>query len=387
MNSEGESACRPRARDLGIVLGQLPCGPLNAITDVEGVRVGHCTLIRGEGNLVPGQGPVRTGVTAILPHGGNVYRDKVAAGVDVINGYGKCVGLPQLVELGQLESPVLLTSTLNTWRVADALLDWVLERNPDIAITTSTVNVVVGECHDGYLNDAQGRHVGREHVYRALREARSGPVAEGAVGAGTGMSAFEFKGGVGTSSRCAPQESGGFTVGVLVVSNFGSREQLLVGGVPVGMELPRRDVGAVSQVGGGSIMMVLATDAPLTSRQLARVARRAAAGLARTGSIHTHGSGDFVIAFSTTNRQGHDDRAVERGQALAAHRHEVMNPLFQAAAEATEEAIINSLLRAETVVGRDGHTREALPIGALVEIMRRYGRPEVGREWLLRNGE
>ena len=387
MDSEEQSVRRPRARDLGIVLGRMPCGALNGITDVEGVRVGQCTLIRGEGKLVPGEGPVRTGVTAVLPHGGNVYRDKVAVSVEVINGYGKCVGLPQLVERGQLESPILLTSTLNTWRVADALVDWTLERNPDVAITTSTVNVVVGECHDGYLNDAQGRHVGREHVYSALEEADSGPVKEGAVGAGTGMSCFEFKGGVGTSSRCIPQQAGGFTVGVLVVSNFGSREQLLIGGVPVGTELPKRDDDPAPQTGGGSIMIVLATDAPLTARQLTRVARRAAAGLARTGSIHTHGSGDFVIAFSTTNRQRHDDLEPIRAQTLVADRQSVMNPLFQAAAEATEEAVINSLLRAQSVVGRDGHAREALPIGALVEIMRRHGWPEVGREWLLRDGE
>jgi len=378
-----ESIQRPRARDLGITLGHLPCGPLNAITDVEGVRVGHCTLIQGEGKLVPGRGPVRSGVTAILPHGGNPYREKVAAGVSIINGYGKCLGLPQIMELGQLESPILLTSTLNVWLVADALLEWTLERNRDIAITTSTVNVVVGECHDGYLNDAQGRHVRREHVYQALEEARSGPVIQGAVGAGTGMSAFEFKAGVGTSSRCTPDESGGFTVGVLVVSNFGSREQLVIGGVPVGLALPKSDPRLPPRSDGGSVMIVLATDAPLTSRQLTRIARRAAAGLARTGSTHSQSSGDFALAFSTTNRHLHDGRSWLRTQEMVAERDHVMNCLFKAAVEGTEEAVIDSLLQAHTMVGRDGHISEALPIGPLVEVMRRHGWPEVGRRWSL----
>ncbi|MFH1927791.1 MAG: P1 family peptidase [Chloroflexota bacterium] len=378
-----ESTQRPRSRDLGITLGRLPCGSLNAITDVEGVLVGHCTLIQGEGKLVPGRGPIRTGVTAILPHGRNPYREKVAAGVDIINGYGKCVGLPQIMELGQLESPILLTSTLNVWLVADALLEWSLERNPDIAITTSTVNVVVGECHDGYLNDAQGRHVRREHVYQALEEARSGPVVQGAVGAGTGMSCFEFKGGVGTSSRCTPDESGAFTVGALVVSNFGTREQLVIGGVPVGLALPSSDLATPPLPDGGSVMIVLATDAPLTSRQLTRIARRAAAGLARTGSTHGQGSGDFAIAFSTTNRHPHDGESWLRTQEMVAERAHVMNCLFQATVEATEEAVIDSMFQAHTIVGRDGHVREALPIGPLVELMHRHGWPEVGRKRLL----
>jgi len=377
-----ESTQRPRARDLGITLGRLPCGPLNAITDVDGLRVGHSTLIQGEGKLVPGQGPIRTGVTAILPHGGNLYREKVAAGVDIINGYGKCVGLPQIMELGQLESPILLTSTLNVWLVADALLEWTLERNPDIAITTSTVNVVVGECHDGYLNDAQGRHVRREHVYQALEEARSGPVVQGAVGAGTGMSCFEFKGGVGTSSRSTPDESGAFTVGALVVSNFGTREQLVIGGVPVGLALPKSDLATPPLPDGGSVMIVLATDAPLTSRQLTRIARRGAAGLARTGSTHGQSSGDFAIAFSTTNRHPHDGNSWLRTQEMVAERAHVMNCLFQAAVEATEEAVIDSMLQAHTIIGRDAHVREALPIAPLVELMRRHGWSEVGREWL-----
>ncbi|MBC7261721.1 MAG: P1 family peptidase, partial [Chloroflexi bacterium] len=212
---------RPRARELGIVVGELPTGTWNAITDVEGVLVGHCTLISGHGPLVPGKGPVRTGVTAVLPHGGNIFRDKVAASAHVINGFGKCMGLPQVLELGTLETPVLLTNTLNVGIVADACIQWSLEQNPDIGIATSTVNPVVGECNDGFLNDIQGRHVRAEHVFAALNSAASGPVEEGAVGAGTGMSAFGFKAGVGTASRKLPAAWGAFTVGVLLVANFG----------------------------------------------------------------------------------------------------------------------------------------------------------------------
>jgi len=368
---------RPRARDLGITIGRLPCGSWNAITDVEGVLVGQVTLVSGEGRLMPGKGPIRTGVTAVLPHGGDPFREKVAAGVAIINGYGKCTGLPQISELGVLESPILLTSTLNVPRVADALIDWTLERNPDIAISTSTVNVVVGECHDGYLNDAQGRHVGRQHVFEALEWARSGLPEEGCVGAGTGMSAFEFKAGVGTSSRRLPDEMNGYLVGALVVSNYGRREQLTIAGVPVGLHLPVAGE-QIEEPKGGSVMVILATDAPLTPRQLTRLARRAAVGLARTGSIHGHSSGDFVLAFSTARRFSHDDVGPTFAGEWLVERECLMNQLFEAAAEATEEAVVNSLLRAETMVGRDGHIREAIPISRLVEIMRAYGRDDVG---------
>lgn len=363
---------RPRARDLGIPLGTMAPGPYNAITDVDGVQVGHVTLIRGEGKLVPGQGPVRTGVTAIIPHPGNLFQDKVAAAVHVINGFGKCVGLDQIRELGTLETPILLTNTLNVGLVADAVIEHALSLNPDIGVTTSGVNPVVGECNDGYLNDIRGRHVKREHVLRAIELARPGPVPEGAVGAGTGMSAFAFKGGIGTASRRLSPEGGDFTVGVLVLANFGRREELIVAGVPVGRELS--DLQPRGKQNEGSIIVIVATNAPLSSRQLTRLAKRAGPGLARVGSMGAPGSGDFVIAFSTTNRRPHyPERITARVEHLV-DEGKPMAQLFQACVEATEEAIINALLRAETMVGRDGHTRLALPINRLMAVMEKYGR-------------
>ncbi|MGC8785854.1 MAG: P1 family peptidase [Anaerolineae bacterium] len=363
---------RPRARELGIVVGELPTGTWNAITDVEGVLVGHCTLISGHGLLVPGKGPVRTGVTAVLPHGGNIFRDKVAASAHVINGFGKCMGLAQVLELGTLETPVLLTNTLNVGIVADASIQWSLEQNPDIGIATSTVNPVVGECNDGFLNDIQGRHVRAEHVFAALNLAASGPVEEGAVGAGTGMSAFGFKAGVGTASRKLPAALGAFTVGVLLVANFGRQRNLLVMGVPVGHALASED--NAPGVADGSVMVVSATDAPLAPHQLARLARRACHGLARTGAVASHGSGDFVLAFSTRNRIAHQPSALTRTVELVEDNAPVLDALFLAVIEATEESVYNALLRAETMEGRDGHVREALPIDALVKLLRQYGR-------------
>ena len=362
---------RCRARELGILVGELDSGHCNAITDVPGVRVGHCTLIAGSGALVPGQGPVRTGVTAVLPHGGNVFRDKVAASAHVINGFGKCTGLPQIMELGTLETPILLTNTLSVGQVADAVVQWSVERNGDIGVTTSTVNPVVGECNDGYLNDIQGRHVHLQHVSAALHSACDGPVEEGSVGAGTGMSAFGFKGGVGTASRQLPVSLGAYVVGVLLVANFGRRRDLMILGVPVGRELPG---GREAMSRDGSVMVVVATDAPLAPHQLSRIARRAVHGLARTGSVATHGSGDFVLAFSTTNRIAHQPSALTRCLELVEDNGPVLNGLFYAVIESTEEAVYNALLRAETVEGRDGHVAEALPIAPLVELLRQYRR-------------
>ncbi|MGQ9494416.1 MAG: DmpA family aminopeptidase [Anaerolineae bacterium] len=363
---------RPRAREIGIVVGELPTGTWNAITDVEGVLVGHCTLISGHGPLVPGRGPVRTGVTAILPHGGNLFRDKVAASAHVINGFGKCTGLPQVLELGTLETPILLTNTLNVGIVADACVQWCLERNPDIGITTSTVNPVVGECSDGFLSDIQGRHVHAEHVFAALNAAISGPVEEGSVGAGTGMSAFGFKAGVGTASRRLPASLGAFTVGVLLVANFGRPHDLLVMGVPVGRTLASG--GSSPEAGDGSVMVVIATDAPLVPHQLARLARRAGHGLARTGAVASHGSGDFVLAFSTTHRIAHQPSALTRMVELVEDNAPVLDGLFRAAIEATEEGVYNALLRADRMEGRDGHVREALPVDAVLELLRQYHR-------------
>lgn len=380
---------RQRPRSLGLRLGRLQPGPLNAITDVAGVRVGHVTLWRGEGRLTPGQGPVRTGVTAILPHGGNIFQEKVEAAVHIVNGFGKTVGIPQVQELGTLETPIILTNTLNVGLAADALISHMLKQNPEIGITTGTVNPLVGECNDGFLNDIQGRHVRTEHVWAAIEGATGGPVEEGAVGAGTGMSAFAFKGGIGTASRRVPEEAGGFTVGALVLANFGRRRELEVAGVPVGMELADwmpvpASAGRTAPSGDsrrpaaepppGSVIVTVATDAPLNHRQLGRLARRAAIGLARTGSGAANGSGDFVLAFSTTRRTPHRlDQPVRRVDEFV-DNDRFAGPLFWAAIEATEEAILNALFMANTVVGRDGNTSPALPLDQTIAILRRYGR-------------
>lgn len=369
---------RPRARDIGLRIGALPPGAFNAITDVAGVRVGQTTVSWGDGALTPGKGPARTGVTVILPHSGNLFQDKVPAAIHVINGFGKTTGLAQVEELGTIESPVALTSTLCVGRVADALVTHAIATNPVIGVTTGTFNPIVGECSDAFLNDIQGRHVHEEHVLAAITSASGGPVTEGAVGAGTGMMAFQFKGGVGTASRVIPGERGGWTVGALVLANFGQRRHLVIDGVPVGLaladwreETPER----------GSIMIVIATDAPLLDRGLKRIAKRAGLGLARTGSMGGHGSGDVVIAFSTATsvRIPHEPSArtltieivAENGPVSAASS---IDALFAATIEATEEAILNALFAAVTTVGRDGNTGEGLPIDIVRELLSAHGR-------------
>ncbi|HBY95815.1 MAG TPA: aminopeptidase, partial [Chloroflexi bacterium] len=305
-------------------------------------------------------------------HSGNLFRDKVAGAVHTINGFGKATGFEQIRELGTIETPVLLTNTLNVGLAADALVAFMLRDNPDIGVTTGGVNPVVGECHDGYLSDLRGRHVRAEHVWAALEGAREGPVEEGNVGAGTGTQAFEFKGGIGTASRRTLLNKGGFTVGALVQTNFGRREELTVAGVPAGRELV--DVGRIKKREDGSIMMVVATDAPCSARQLHRLAVRAGFGLARTGSVAAYGSGDFVIAFSTTNRRPQYADTVIAERPRLEDEAGVITALFQAVVESVEEAIINALLRAETLTGRDGNTLFAVPIDRLQEILRRYGR-------------
>jgi len=361
---------RPRVREVGIRIGVLQTGRNNAITDVEGVKVGHATLIRGHGRLEPGKGPVRTGVTAVLPHSGNLFREKVQANVFVLNGFGKSVGLMQIWELGTLETPILLTNTLNVGLVMDALTEYMLEQNEDIGVTTGSVNSVVAECNDSYLNDIRGRHVRHEHVFEAIKSAKDGEVEEGAVGAGTGMSAFDFKGGIGTSSRVLSKDEGGYTFGVLVLSNFGSREDLRMDGVPVGREL--KGFQGEGGEGAGSIITVVATDAPLDARQLGRLAKRAAHGIARTGSYTSQGSGDVIFAFSSRNRIPHYPQgAVLPWEVLS---ETAINPLFRAVVEATEEAIINSMFKARTVVGRDDHVLFEIPIEKVVNIMQKYGR-------------
>jgi len=342
----------------------MPCGLLNAITDVPGVKVGHVTLIAGEGKLEVGKGPIRTGITAIVPDGGNIFAEKVCSAVYVINAFGKSIGLPQVVELGNIETPILLTNTLNVWLVADALVDYMSEQNPG----GYSFNPVVGECNDSFLNDILGRHVKKEHVFSALENATEDSIEEGNVGAGTGMSGFGWKGGVGTSSRSLskePKELGGFTLGVLVVTNTGAARDLRIDGIPIGRHLtPQKQF----QVKCGSIMIIVATDAPLSSRQLGRIAKRAAFGLARTGATASHGSGDFVIAFSTNNRISTSGQQSVTPQGFIAETQ--LSWFFRAVIESTEEAIINSILRAETMVGRDGNTRYGIPIEQVVEILK-----------------
>ena len=377
---------RPRARDCGIHIGTLPIGPFNAITDVGGVRVGHVTLIAGEGPLVPGVGPVRTGVTAIQPHAGDIFMDKVAAAIHTLNGFGEVTGAPQVREMGVIESPILLTGSFNVAHAMDGALEWAMREDPQVGTSNWGPNVIVAECSDMYLSDVRGRAVTAAHAVAAIDAARSGPVAEGGVGGGTGMSCCEFKGGIGTSSRVIAAENGGYTVGALVMSNFGRREHLVIGGVPVGRALvdwePPASVGNPEEL-GTSIIIVLATDAPLDARQLDRLCARAGAGLARAGGLYSTSSGDFVIAFSTANRVPHHPTSRVLTQRLVSESllageswpgRVVISELFQAAAEATEEAILNSLFAAETMIGRDGHVRHALPIGEVVRLMRQYGR-------------
>jgi D-aminopeptidase len=360
---------RPRARELGITVGVFPPGEHNAITDVAGVRVGQTTVSDGVS--------VQTGVTAILPHSGNPYFSRVPAAIHVGNGFGKLLGMTQVRELGEMETPILLTCTLCVWKAADAMVEWMLAR--DGMENVSSLNAIVGETNDAGLNDIRSRPITPEHVVRALESASSGPVEEGAVGAGAGTSAFGWKGGIGTNSRVLPQALGGYTVGVLVQSNFGGILQ--INGAPVGIELGRYPYA--NQVGGredydlatdvqewGSIMIVVATDAPLSGRGLERLARRAIMGLARTGSFASNGSGDYVIAFSTAN-------GVRRSPTGGVHSIDdlangSMSPLFEATVEATEEAIYNSLFKAVTVTS-NGRTVEALPIEATLKILRRYG--------------
>ncbi len=333
----GAETERPRARDLGLAPGVFPPGVLNAITDVAGVRVGHVTLIEGD--------RIRTGVTAILPVEGNLFQNKVSGAVFIGNAFGKLAGSTQVDELGTIETPIILTNTLNVGTAMEAVVAYTL-RHPGNEKVFS-VNALVGETNDGYLNDIRGMHVHREHVLEAIRTAKTGPVAEGSVGGGTGTMCFGWKGGIGTSSRVAR----GLTVGVLVQTNFGG--ELTMGGVPVGRELRRS-----STSGDGSCMIVVATDAPLTPRDLKRLAARAVFGLARTGSSYSNGSGDYAIAFSTS-----------RSQPLGT---DSISPLFQMALEATEESVYNSLLRATTIRSRNA-TAEAIPIDRLREILRKHG--------------
>ena len=313
------------------------------------MTVGHVTLVDGEGPLLDGRGPVRTGVTVILPHDQDMFRHKVTAAVHVVNGFGKAVGFPQVVELGVIESPIALTNTLNTWRVADALIDYLSSKNPGI----HSFNPIVGECNDSFLNDIVGRHVTTKHVTTAISNAVSPNTREGDVGAGTGMTGFGWKGGIGTSSRVCDSPYGQYTVGAITLTNTGDLRELRIDGVQVGRHLLPP---GVSEDSGGSIMMVIGTDTPLTAKQLGRVGRRAALGLGRVGGIASHGSGDFIIAFANSFQRPEIDDAP-------------LTPFFRGAVEATDEAIVNSILMAETMVGRDGNTRHAIPIDDLKSVL------------------
>ena len=370
IKSSPQETKRPRARELGVVVGVLPTGPLNAITDISGVAVGHTTLIRGDN--------IRTGVTAILPHAGNLFREKVPGAVFIGNAFGKLAGSTQVNELGEIETPIMLTSTLSVPRVADATIDYMLALpgNEDV----QSINPLVGETNDGYLNDIRGRHIGREDVFAAIKNARGGKVEEGSVGAGTGTVAFGFKGGIGTSSRKLPASLGGYTVGVLVQTNFGGI--LTINGAPVGRELGKyylkeelssTQASLSDKTADGSIIIVIATDAPIDHRNLQRLAARSMMGLARTGAAGSNGSGDYAIAFSTAPELRIRSTSNGRNQKSNATllSNDAMSPLFLAVIEATEEAIYNSLFRATTMTGR-GHTVEALPIDRTLEILRRH---------------
>ncbi len=364
--SPADAEARPRARELGVPFDGEP-GPRNAITDVKGVEVGHATLISGKGKLEVGKGPVRTGVTAVLPRGRAGASDPVFAGWFSLNGNGEMTGTAWIEESGFLEGPVMLTNTTSVGTVRDGTVKWLaknIKGQQDWALP------VVAETYDGYLNDTLGFHVKAKHVFEALDSARGGAVAEGNVGGGTGMVCFQFKGGIGTASRKLGDKRGGWTVGVLVQANFGLRRQLRIAGVPVGREITE---GAIRRKEAGSIIIVVATDAPLLPHQLKRLARRASLGLARTGSVSGNGSGDLFLAFSTANPGASKKEGVVRVRMLP---HERMDALFEAVVQATEEAIVNALAAGRTMVGRDDHKVVELPHERLREVLKKYNRLE-----------
>ena len=349
-----------RVRDFGIIIGVMYPGTNNAITDVAGVKVGHYTLIQGDS--------VRTGVTAILPHSENIFQQKVPAAIYIGNGFGKLAGYSQVEELGNIETPIILTNTLSVPTACDALIDYIFsfEENNDVR----SVNPVVGETNDGFLNDIRGRHITKAHVLQAINNAESGKVEEGAVGAGTGTVCFGWKGGIGTASRVLPKELGGWTVGVLVQSNFGG--VLQVNGVPVGKELGQYYYKDILENADGSCMMVVMTDAPLTARNLKRLAKRAMLGLGKTGGVASNGSGDYVIAVSTNKGLRIPYETESKFREIKVLRNDQMTPLFMATIEATEEAILNSLFTAKITTGRDGHKVESLPLEKVMEILKTY---------------
>jgi D-aminopeptidase len=358
---------RCRLRDLGVAVGRLPAGPLNAITDVPGVRVGHCTVSWGGPELPHGSGPARTGVTAIFPHGGDIWHGRVVAGAYAANGVGELIGISAVREWGLVETPVLLTNSQSAGAVYDATVRWIMDHQPQAGLEDA-VMPVVGECDDGFLNDLRGMHVKEEHVRAALDGAAEGPVAEGCVGAGTGMSCFDFKAGIGTSSRIVSAHGRDYVVGVLALTNFGVRHRLSIDGVPVGREIT--DLMPLENR-EGSCIVVLATDAPLSARQCERMAKRCALGLAATGSYASDGSGEIMLAFTTAHRV---PRSVPELLALPSVANDHMTELFEAAVDATAESVCNALTAATTTVGHSGNTAYELPLDRLVGVLRRAGR-------------
>ncbi|MCB5907726.1 DmpA family aminopeptidase [Streptomyces pinistramenti] len=357
----------PRPRDLGIAPGILPPGPSNSLTDVPGVRVGHLTLDQHDAEL-----PVRTGATVVVPAPGSLFREKPAAGLEVVNGFGKAAGLSQIAELGVLETPLALTNTLGVGSAFEGLVRHALDGHPEIGTTTGTVNPVVFECNDGWLNDIRGLHVRPDHVLDALKAASDGPVQEGAVGAGTGMVAFGWKAGIGSSSRLVDADGGtGFTVGALVLANFGLADDLTVLGIPVGRTLTPQQSGEQAEFarGAGSCVVLIATDAPADARQLRRIAKRATVGLARTGGIVQHGSGEYALAWSTTHRIPHRPSGPVRPASALAENGPLIDLFFRAAAEATEEAVLGSLFAARPVTGVRGHHAPALPADRIAHLV------------------
>jgi D-aminopeptidase len=352
---------KKRVREWGVSVGVMTPGKRNAITDVAGVKVGHVTLIEGTS--------IRTGVTAILPHDGNVFQSKVPAAVYTGNGFGKLAGTTQVEELGNIETPILLTNTLSVGTAIEAVVEYTLQQPGNESV--QSVNAVVGETNDGYLNDIRGRRVTKTHILQAIQQASAADVAEGNTGAGTGTVCFGFKGGIGTASRVLPKKLGGYTVGVLVQTNFGG--VLQVDGVPVGEELKKHDLrDQLQDTTDGSCMIVVATDAPVDARNLKRMAKRAMMGLAKTGGIASNGSGDYVIAFSTNSGLRIPHESAQPVQTFTLLRNDEMSPLFMAVIEATEEAILNSLFKAETMKGKDGRIIQELPVDIVLKLLRQY---------------
>ncbi len=364
---------RVRLRGLGVKIGRYPTGRFNAITDVPGVMVGHATVVHGEGEgkLRSGKGPARTGVTAILPVGGDIFHERVVGSGFILNGAGEVSGLTQVVEWGLIETPILLTNTLSVGTCSDAVVRYMVDRYPGIGTIHDVIIPVVGECDDSWLNDIGGGHVREEHVLEAIANASSGPVAEGNVGGGTGMVSCDFKGGIGTSSRRLPPAEGGYVVGVLVMSNFGTMADLRLDGIPLGEILmeemrtePRREHNY------GSIIVVVATNAPLMSHQIARLCKRAALGVGRCGSIAANDSGEIMVGFSTANTVPRQSKKMRYKMKVLLDT--AIDPLYRATIEATEEAIMNALCMAETMEGHSGNRANALPLGRVLEIVRAY---------------